>query len=63
VLREEINKKWTPEQTQAYVTFLDDFTNYVQNFIFGLQIHYYEDFLYWVECIKTIYNPVGVELY
>lgn len=58
-LREIINQKWTEAQQTAYVTFLNDFANYLTNFVFTLQVHYYEDFLFWVEYVKTQYNPVG----
>jgi DNA-binding transcriptional regulator PaaX len=40
-LREIINQKWTQEQQIAYITFLNDFTNYITNFVFTLQVHYY----------------------
>lgn len=62
-LRQIVNQKWTPEQLNFYVTFLNDLSNYLVNYVFTLQVHYYEDFLYWIEYVKTQYNPVGFELY
>lgn len=62
-LRGIINQKWTAEQQNFYVTFLNDLANYLTNFVFTLQVHYYEDFMYWIEYVKTQYNPVGFELY
>lgn len=40
-LRSIINQKWTPEQQNFYVTFLNDLANYLTNFVFTLQVHYY----------------------
>ena len=62
-LKEIVNQKWTEEQQNAYLTFLNDLYNYLVGYVFTLQIPYYEDFLAWIEYIKTQYNPVGFELY
>jgi len=62
-LKEIVNQKWTADQHTAYLTFLKDLYNYIVDWVFKLQIPYYEDFLAWIDCIKTQYNPVGVYLY
>jgi hypothetical protein len=62
-LKEIKNPKWTEEQHTAYLTFLKDLYDYIVNWVFKLQIPYYEDFFAWIDCIKTQYNPVGVYLY
>ena len=62
-LKEIVNQKWTEEQQNAYLTFLNDLYNYLVGYVFTLQIPYYEDFFAWIDCIKTQYNPVGVYLY
>ena len=54
-----VNQKWTAEQNTAYFTFLNDLYNYLVGYVFTLQVPYYEDFLAWIEYIKTQYNPVG----
>ncbi len=58
-----VNPKWTAEQQTAYLTFLKDLYDYIVGCVFTLQMPYYEDFLAWIDCIKTQYNPVGVQLY
>ena len=58
-LRQIVNQKWTVEQQTAYLTFLNDFYNYIVGYVFTIQVHYWEDFLAWIEYIKTQYNPVG----
>jgi hypothetical protein len=58
-LRQIVNQKWTVDQQTAYFTFLTDLYNYVAGYIFTIQIPYYEDYLAWLEYIKTQYNPLG----
>ena len=58
-----VNKKWTAEQQTAYLTFLYDLYYSIVDYVFKLQMPYYEDFLALIDYIKTQYNPVGFELY
>lgn len=62
-LREVINEKWSQEQTQAYLKFIDDFSMYISGYVFTGQVAYWEDFDAWKESIRTTYNPVGFNLY
>lgn len=59
---EHADNKWSEEQYNAYVYFINSLSQYIINYIYASQVQFYEDYVAMLSYF-SVNNPMGAELY